>query len=230
MKSILYLVGLFLFVGFLRGADKVGFELRGLFREESRTICSLLDLASGRTAWVEVGQRFGDYQLVAFDPKAEVATVRSARGEQFEVRLAAAPIRRVQPSEVLSREQAKAELLGRFARLGESRRATPAEIAALGGAPSGPKLLSDLSDAEMDKMLNDLVLGQPLPTAAAEVGAPVRWVPFKREALPIELSFNLTDADLVEINNVWRGQFDAQLGPLLKNIREEVRRSVIAPR
>jgi hypothetical protein len=215
-------MGIVVFAQSLRAGERPGWEFRGVYVEGGRTLLSLRENDSGETAWVEVGQRVRGFFVKSFDPAREQLTLLGAGGQEIVLRLAAAPVRADQP-QILSREAAKAELMARAAKPKNWRRVPPGGATAREGILRTSKSLDELSPAEFDKLMRVLTQAQPLPESTAKSGVPVGWVPLTREALDIEYSFNLTDADIAEIDAEMRRHVDAQLGPLLKQIQEEVR-------
>src|SRR5438128_3277698 len=71
-------------------------ELRGILVADGGTKLSLLDKSNGTSRWVDIGQSFAGFKVLAFDAKTETVTL-SKDGSELRLRMSSVQVKEAAP-------------------------------------------------------------------------------------------------------------------------------------
>lgn len=215
-KHYIFLVMIIL-AGFRTSLAALEFEVRGYFKDDTGGYVAIFNEKNKALNWLKLGSDYNGYKLKDYDNGRDVLIVEY-KGKTSEMSLVKAQVRLVAPQDILSRQEAL-EYFHKFLSTppGNLKWKTHEEMSADEASLAKGKI-TPLTDAEARSYLESLSGGGSIPIAGTtdDLGAPVLFKGIARQALPIELSQNLTDTDLENISQQFAAKLSALIGPRIE--------------
>lgn len=190
-------------------------EVHGIYQENSTLLFSLYSTKTGKSAWLEIGQQFNGWVLVDYDAGKQSLTV-SNKSEVIKLPLSAFAVRHVTGKDVLPRDKALLELKKMVAGVSNPEFIATMKIVSYEPPPPAGSALAHLSDRE----LADLAKSAQQSDHVQVSDKMHLYFSVSRDALPIEISANLTDEDIKQFQKDMAEAHAANNGLMLKKLHE----------